>query len=516
MEKEQDTAVEKGEKIYIVPPELIPKVISYQAHYQVSKQEPIMIVGNTGVGKSLFLHISKKLWLERNKGKEPVWDNCAHFGAATGDINIARTELFGLNAQSIRPELARVKPKNRSRFDIKGLIEEAHGGLLILEEIGELHPVIQAMLLTFAETGKYRRVGDTVTRKSTARIIGSTNRESALRDDFRYRFFPFYIPPIYQRRRDVLYYIWNFDPDLIKTLTTWEVLVLLAYNWPGNVREIERVCRLLKRRRTIPKILKSIEGIEGELISDPNRLQHVEKIDTALDASPALALYKDMIEKGIDVDALEKILNRFGLGLSPTGKTRPFKNITAFSLTFDPDIDTRFGVQTLKCRPFDAAFEGLLLFSSLFFQDPDGNKNILDTKQGSTIEFYYPLDRLSAREQGACRKLMVSVFDYLTKQKLPKSTEIPEAYKERMDYFSALHSSFPSDIFLSSIVGKKPKRATSAAKGPDIYSMSYKDFMKHYYTEHLKRAGYNAAAVSRVLNMKYRTLKSSLKRYKVI
>jgi ABC-type uncharacterized transport system fused permease/ATPase subunit len=81
METKQDTAVEKGEKIYIVPPELFPKVISYLAHYQVSKQGPIMIVGNTGVGKSLFLRISEKLWLEKNKGTKVVWENCAHFGA---------------------------------------------------------------------------------------------------------------------------------------------------------------------------------------------------------------------------------------------------------------------------------------------------------------------------------------------------------------------------------------------------------------------------------------------------
>jgi len=513
METKQDAAVKEGEKIYIVPPELFPKVISYQAHYQVSKQGPIMIVGNTGVGKSLFLRISERLWLEKNKGKKVVWENCAHFGAATGDINIARTELFGLNAQSIRPELA--SGKNSSRFDVRGLIEEADGGLLMLEEIGELHPIVQAMLLTFVETGKYRRVGDTETRESNARLIGATNHESALRDDFRYRFFPFYVPPIYQRRRDILYYMWNFDPDLVKTLTTWEVLVLLAYNWPGNVREIERVCRLLKRRRTIPKILKGADGIEGELTSDPDRLQRIERIDTALDASSALALHKGMKEKGIDVDALEKILNRFGIGLSPSGKTRPFKNLATPTPTFDPDIDTRFGVQTLKCRPFDEAYEGLLLFSSLFFQDPDGNKNILDTTQGSTIEFYYPLERLSERDRTACRNLMVTVFDYLTKQKLPKSTEIPEAYKERMNYFSALHSSYPSDVFLSSIVGKKPERASGAAKGPDIYSMSYKDFMKHYYTEHLKRAGYNAAAVSRVLKENYQTLTGRLKKFEV-
>jgi len=513
METKQDTAVEKGEKIYIIPPELFPKVISYLAHYQVSKQGPIMIVGNTGVGKSLFLRISEKLWLEKNKGTKVVWENCAHFGAATGDINIARSELFGLRARSISIGL---KDSDSEKHDVKGLVKEADGGLLILEEVGELHPVIQAMLLTFVETGKYRRLGDTEKKNSSARIIGATNRESNLRDDFRYRFFPFYVPPVYQRRRDILYYICNFDPELLKTLTTWEVLVLLAYNWPGNVREIERVCRLLKRRRTIPKILKGADGIEGELTSDPDRLQRIERIDTALDASSALALHKGMKEKGIDVDALEKILNRFGIGLSPSGKTRPFKNLATPTPTFDPDFDKRFGVQTLKCPAFDEAYEGLLLFSSLFFQDPDDNKNILDTTKGSTIEFYYPLGKLSEREQGACGKLMVSVFDYLTKHKLPRSSEIPEDYKERITHFSALHSSYPHNVFLSSILGKKPERVPSAAKGPDIYSMSYEDFMKHYYTEHLKRADFNYNKISQLLNVNYQTLVSRLKKHSVV
>jgi len=184
--------------------------------------------------------------------------------------------------------------------------------------------------------------------------------------------------------------------------------------------------------------------------------------------------------------------------------------------TFDPDFDKRFGVQTLKCPAFDEAYEGLLLFSSLFFQDPDDNKNILDTTKGSTIEFYYPLGKLSEREQGACGKLMVSVFDYLTKHKLPRSSEIPEDYKERITHFSALHSSYPHNVFLSSILGKKPERVPSAAKGPDIYSMSYEDFMKHYYTEHLKRADFNYNKISQLLNVNYQTLVSRLKKHSVV
>lgn len=138
-----------------------------------------------------------------------------------------------------------------AKADKVGLVEKADGGLLILEEVGELPFEVQAMLLTFIETGEYRRLGDENVQKATVKVIAATNRESALRDDFRYRFFPFYIPPLRERKNDILYYFQEIFPGLTKNFSKSEVLLLLTHNWPGNVREIERIGRLLNRKRWI-------------------------------------------------------------------------------------------------------------------------------------------------------------------------------------------------------------------------------------------------------------------------
>ena len=107
------------------------------------------------------------------------------------------------------------------------------------------------MLLTFIETGKYRKIGSAENQIAKVQVVGTTNNEDALRDNFRFRFIPFYIPPLHERRQDILYYISAKSPDLINKLNSSEVLTLLAYHWPGNVREIDRVASLMLRSKVV-------------------------------------------------------------------------------------------------------------------------------------------------------------------------------------------------------------------------------------------------------------------------
>ena len=109
---------------YIIPPGLHYKVREFEAHCKVAQSAPIMICGPSGVGKSLFLHIFKQLYREK-AGPKPflVTVNCSHF---TGDI--ARSELFG----HARGAFTGAVEEN------EGWIEKAHGGVLILEEVGDL------------------------------------------------------------------------------------------------------------------------------------------------------------------------------------------------------------------------------------------------------------------------------------------------------------------------------------------------------------------------------------------
>jgi transcriptional regulator with AAA-type ATPase domain len=232
----------KKKRKYIVTPGLAEYFFKFIHHCRAAEDAPIMIVGPTGVGKSLFLHTYKKFYENEQKSKgnaKPivVWANCAHFGGVNSDPNIARAELFGQKKGS-----SSGVTENR-----KGLVDVANNGALILEEIGELPKEVQSMLLTFIESGEYREVGGTETKYANIRIVGATNHEDELREDFKYRFFPFYLPDLNSRRGDVLYYLSYFHPNILSTLTKNEVLKIIAYNWPGNVREIDRVARLIYR-----------------------------------------------------------------------------------------------------------------------------------------------------------------------------------------------------------------------------------------------------------------------------
>jgi hypothetical protein len=491
MKEKNDTAAVQNKRKLILPPGLNMKLSSFISHYRVSRGGPVMIVGDTGVGKSLFLHIYESLWKEEKKDGSAVWANCAHFGGSASDPNIARSELFGYD-----PSLLGKTGKPGYQTKLKpGLIDKANNGLLILEEIGELPPEVQAMLLTFVETGYYRAVGSDSDKRATVRIVGSTNRESALRDDFRYRFFPFYVPPVYQRRKDVLYYIAATDEELLRTLTPWEVLVLLGYSWPGNVREIERVCRLLERRRKLLYCDPEIDDpdIFAREDHDPfDRFMLIEKMDTALDAMQAMKLREDLKAKGVDVGLLERILQKCGVGIDdkypfsrhpfsdydPTKSKRSaeMENLERVLLQKslgtddkhqsskhpfeDHDLkrasvmEERFHLTAMRdYSPFDQAYLGYRYFCFLFFQNPEGNSSVFDMGTPTDNDAVY-LDKLSKRLAEALQALRVQIFEYRSGIKLPRGKQIPLRNDERKSFFNNLADEHPDNEFLVSITGR--------------------------------------------------------------
>ena len=142
------------ERKFIVPPGLINPLAEFKILVENSGDDPILILGDTGVGKTLFLNVFKNLYEKNvsNKGKV-VEANCSHFSGGASDLNIVRTEIFGINARVIgNKELKYISAQKKDKDgNIKGLVNEADKGVLILEEIGELPQEVQAMLLTFIE-----------------------------------------------------------------------------------------------------------------------------------------------------------------------------------------------------------------------------------------------------------------------------------------------------------------------------------------------------------------------------
>ncbi|MBF0227973.1 MAG: sigma 54-interacting transcriptional regulator [Desulfobacterales bacterium] len=247
-------------KEWLVTPCLYEVVKKFEAYYKVNKTEPVLIIGDTGIGKTLFLKIFKKLYEDEHHEKSIaiVEANCAHFGGDNSDSNIARSELFGAE---------KGYSLNNNKNGLPALVKEANNGVLVLDEIGELHDSVQAMLLTFIETGKFRKLGSSKTEESKVQIIAATNKPEKLRHEFKNRFILFHVPPLYQRRRDILYY-WSFKfLDLVKCFYTWELFLLLTYNWNGNVREIERVGTIIEIEN---KFIKDNPVLAYDMESDKN------------------------------------------------------------------------------------------------------------------------------------------------------------------------------------------------------------------------------------------------------
>lgn len=201
---------------------------------------PILLLGETGVGKELFAHRVHRL--SRRHGKPLVQVNCAALPES-----LAESELFGHAKGAFSGAVA----------DRPGRFEAANGGTLFLDEVGELPLVVQAKLLRTLQNGEIQRLGDDRPRTVDVRIVAATNR--SLRDlvragDFRadlyhrLSVYPIPIPPLRDRGNDVLLLAGRYlelnrarlglrslrlSPDAEETLR--------RYAWPGNVRELEHV-----------------------------------------------------------------------------------------------------------------------------------------------------------------------------------------------------------------------------------------------------------------------------------
>ncbi len=217
---------------WIIPPGLKYTIENflflYECHFKnPRKNTPLMIMGAPGVGKSLFVEIFQTLYKKDHSNMKIKRVNIAAFAEA-----LITSELFGHKKGSF----------TGATQDKPGIVEDID--LLILEEIGDIKPEIQAKLLTFIEDGYFYSVGDTKEKraKDTIQIIATTNKsEKDFRRDFYDRFFKFSIPAIHQRRPDLFIHLLHSCPDALTGLRRWECMSLLAHHWPGNIREIETI-----------------------------------------------------------------------------------------------------------------------------------------------------------------------------------------------------------------------------------------------------------------------------------
>ena len=200
---------------------------------------PVLVMGETGTGKEL---VARAIHAEgARKEASFVAVNCAAVPEA-----LLESELFG----HLRGAFTGATQTRR------GLFVEAHGGTLLLDEIGDMPLVLQAKLLRVLETGEVRSVGSDAPRTTDVRVIAATHRDlpaqirsGHFRQDlfFRLNVLPVSIPALRERREDIPQLLEHFlrksrdrfpgtkarafDPEAVKLLT--------EYSWPGNVRQLE-------------------------------------------------------------------------------------------------------------------------------------------------------------------------------------------------------------------------------------------------------------------------------------
>ena len=191
--------------------------------------KPILIQGESGTGKEL---VAQALYQASSVADKPmVIINCAALSE-----HLLESELFGHEKGSFTGAVAAKE----------GLFEIADGGTVFIDEIGEMPASLQAKMLRVLEDGSLRRVGSVKERKVNVRIISATNRdmqkevaEGRFREDLFYRIdvLTLKMPPLRDRTGDIALLIKHFAGD------EWDISVdaleaMLAYTWPGNVRQL--------------------------------------------------------------------------------------------------------------------------------------------------------------------------------------------------------------------------------------------------------------------------------------
>lgn len=269
----------------------------------------VLIQGESGTGKDL---VAKSIHYMSNRADKPFMNITCSALPET----LLESELMGYERGAFT-DAKKLK---------KGLFEQADGGTVFLDEIGEIGLSLQVKLLRLIEEKTFKRVGGTKDIKVNVRIIAATNQnlrekleKNLFREDLYYRLkvIPIDMPPLRERREDIPllinYFIDTFNREYRKNIqgVSPEALKLLVnYNWPGNVRELKNVIE-----RAV--ILENKKFITPEDL--PREIMPCAPAESSIGEEFILP------ENGIDLDVLEKQLIRQALNRTNGNKTQAAK-----------------------------------------------------------------------------------------------------------------------------------------------------------------------------------------------
>ncbi len=279
----------------------------------------VLILGESGTGKELIARAIHNISHRRKKALVKV--NCATLPA-----NLIESELFGHE----RGAFTGAMEKKIGRFEL------ADGGTIFLDEVGELPVELQAKLLRVLQEGEFERLGNPKTLKVNVRVIAATNRnlEQAIekkefREDLYYRLnvFPIYCIPLRQRKDDIPLLVKHFcqkhEAKIGKKITNIPTKVmeaLVAYDWPGNIRELENIIEralILSRNSTLEygdwlPITKTTSAIHKALKLDEVEKEHI--VDVLISTNWRVSGEKGAAKiLGLNATTLEARMKKLGI-----------------------------------------------------------------------------------------------------------------------------------------------------------------------------------------------------------
>jgi DNA-binding NtrC family response regulator/tetratricopeptide (TPR) repeat protein len=280
----------------------------------------VLVTGESGSGKEL---VARAIHRAGPRRERPF---CTLNCAALPD-DLIEAELFGHARGAFTGAVA----------DRAGVFEEAHGGIVFLDEVGELSLRAQAKVLRVIQEGELRRVGENASRRVDVRIVSATNRDLAhevaagrFRLDLLYRLdvVRIAVPPLRERREDIAVlaeYFWQEATARIAsraTLSAATIAALARYDWPGNVRELQNVLAALavrspKRGVVPPTALPPQFGIGPSAdrwrLDEARRTFEEQFVRAALVRSGGRRS-RAAEELGVTRQGLTKLMTRLGIG----------------------------------------------------------------------------------------------------------------------------------------------------------------------------------------------------------
>lgn len=280
----------------------------------------VLITGESGTGKEIFArHIHRLMHPAESNAFAPfVGINCAALPE-----QLIESELFGHDRGAFTD----------AKAEKKGVFEMAHGGSILLDEIGEMRLDLQAKLLRVLEERKVRRIGgrqdipiDTTVFATTNRNIEEAVEKGEFRVDLFYRLnsFSLQLPPLRERKGDIPFlarhflkdYSERYKKNAMKDFSPEAEELLVAYRWPGNIRELRNVIERIVVLENDDLVLP--EHLPAEIL---RRREKTVEMPQAGFLIPDAGLSMEAVEKNLIIQALEKAGNNKTLAAKLLGIT---------------------------------------------------------------------------------------------------------------------------------------------------------------------------------------------------